>query len=106
MPRFRKKPILIEAKRLNASTTAEAGSLDPNTRAHAEIAGWMYGNGFADFRVTGDRAPFGLAIETLEGTMIAEPGDWIIREPFAMDGRKFYPCKPRIFEATYEPADV
>ncbi len=29
------------------------------------------------------------------------PGDWIIPEP---DGRGFYPCKPDIFEATYDPA--
>jgi hypothetical protein len=28
------------------------------------------------------------------------PGDWIIPEP---DGKHFYPCKPDIFEATYEP---
>lgn len=27
-------------------------------------------------------------------------GDWIITEP---DGKHFYPCKPDIFEATYEP---
>jgi hypothetical protein len=30
-------------------------------------------------------------------------GDWIIRE---RDGRGFYPCKPDIFEATYDPADM
>jgi hypothetical protein len=29
------------------------------------------------------------------------PGDWFIREP---DDRGFYPCKPDIFDATYEPA--
>lgn len=30
-----------------------------------------------------------------------EPGDWVIREP---DGRGFYPCKPDIFDSTYEEA--
>lgn len=39
-----------------------------------------------------------LGIETLEGTMWAAPGDWIIR---GVQG-EFYPCKSDIFEATYE----
>lgn len=38
-------------------------------------------------------------IKTLEGTMRAEIGDWIIR---GVKG-EFYPCKPDIFAATYEP---
>lgn len=38
-------------------------------------------------------------IHTLEGVMTAEIGDWIIR---GVKG-EFYPCKPDIFEATYEP---
>ena len=39
-------------------------------------------------------------IETLEGQMKAVAGDWIIR---GVEG-EFYPCKPAIFAATYEPA--
>jgi hypothetical protein len=39
-------------------------------------------------------------IETLEGTMRAEVGDWIIT---GVKGER-YPCKPDIFAATYEPA--
>jgi hypothetical protein len=38
-------------------------------------------------------------IDTLEGGHIVCPGDWIIR---GVQG-EFYPCKPDIFEATYEP---
>lgn len=37
-------------------------------------------------------------IETLEGVMHAEPGDWIIT---GVNGER-YPCKPDIFEKTYE----
>ncbi len=37
-------------------------------------------------------------IETLEGTMRGNPGDWIIT---GIKGER-YPCKPDIFEATYE----
>lgn len=40
----------------------------------------------------------GLKIFTLEGVMHAEIGDWIIK---GIKG-EFYPCKPDIFEATYE----
>ena len=38
-------------------------------------------------------------IETLEGTMVGNVGDWLIRGV----GGEFYPCKPDIFEKTYEP---
>ena len=39
-------------------------------------------------------------IETLEGTMVANPGDFVIE---GIKG-EFYPCKPDIFAATYEAA--
>jgi len=44
-----------------------------------------------------------ISIPTREGIMDANIGDYIIKEPFATDNRKFYPCKPDIFEQTYEP---
>lgn len=40
-------------------------------------------------------------IETLEGTMHASIGDWIIT---GVNGEK-YPCKPDIFKKTYEPEE-
>jgi hypothetical protein len=40
-------------------------------------------------------------IATMEGTMIARAGDWIIK---GVKG-EFYPCKPDIFAATYESAE-
>lgn len=43
-----------------------------------------------------------LLIPTLEGEMICSLGDYLIKEPFPTDWRKFYPCKPEIFEKTYE----
>lgn len=43
-----------------------------------------------------------LDIETLEGTMHASVGDYIIT---GVNGEQ-YPCKPDIFEQTYEPADA
>ncbi len=43
-----------------------------------------------------------LEIPTLEGVMKASPGDWIIK---GIKG-EFYPCKPDIFDATYEQDTV
>lgn len=40
---------------------------------------------------------FGIYIPTLEGKMLARPGDYIIK---GVEG-EFYPCKPQIFKATY-----
>ena len=39
-----------------------------------------------------------LHIQTLEGTHLANEGDWIIRGVH----QEYYPCKPDIFEETYE----
>lgn len=44
-------------------------------------------------------APFRIPIPTLEGTMIANEGDYII---CGVNG-EYYPCKPDIFKKTYEP---
>lgn len=61
MPKFRKKPVVIEAVRTETM----------------------------------------VSIETLEGVMTANPGDWIIT---GIKGER-YPCKPDIFAATYEPVE-
>ena len=42
-----------------------------------------------------------LEIETLEGTMKADKGDWIIR---GVKG-ELYPCKPDVFDLTYEEVE-
>jgi len=96
--KFHKKPVEIEAVHLDPDITEAEDVLSPHDAAHATIAGWMLGHGFRDFRVVGPRRPFGIEIHTLEGVMRAEPGDWIIR---GVQG-EFYPCKPDIFEQTYE----
>lgn len=43
-----------------------------------------------------------IGIMTNEGMMVANINDWIIKEPFETENIKFYPCKPDIFEKTYE----
>jgi hypothetical protein len=46
--------------------------------------------------------PVFMLISSLEGWMRAEIGDWIIR---GVEG-EFYPCKPSVFAATYEPEET
>lgn len=82
MPTYRKKPVEIEAVQLPMTSA-------PSWLADAMDAG--------NVRLYVDGAA---AIDTLEGTMRAAPGDWIIQ---GVKG-EIYPCKPDIFAATYEPA--
>ena len=51
--------------------------------------------------ITARRATQAEEIATLEGTMRAEPGDWIIT---GVKGER-YPCKPDIFAMTYDPVE-
>ena len=95
MGMFRKKPVVIEAVQvpLNSKT-------DENMVAWGKLAAWLQMN-WCVFHVV-DVAPSGQGVDvmTLEGTMLARPGDWIIR---GVKG-EFYPCKPEIFAETYEAA--
>lgn len=50
--------------------------------------------------INAEQTPCRVEIETLEGTMMAVAGDWIIT---GVNGER-YPCKPDIFEKTYMPA--
>ncbi len=86
--KFRKKPVVIDAIQFNPPLPAEAA---PVWLQDALISGKVYYQG-------GD-APY-LTIETLEGNHRADVGDWIIR---GIKG-ELYPCRPDIFEATYDPA--
>lgn len=85
MTKYRKKPIEIEAWRFG-------GPDMPGWLVAAMEAGtvmWHKG--------TRDSSPC-YTIMTLEGTMRADPGDWIIK---GVAG-EIYPCKPDIFDKTYE----
>lgn len=103
MPKFRKKPVVVEAMQIeaddnNRNSDGSESFLDPNRASIAKVSGWMLGHGFSAFRVVGN-GPFGLSIETLEGPISYEPGWWIIR---GVQG-EFYGCKAEVFAETYEP---
>ena len=87
--RFRKKPVVIEAMQYIWR--------EPNQTNALEIVKWVNANS-GEAGMPGPVIRW-LSIVTLEGTMQASPGDWIIR---GVAG-EFYPCKPDIFTATYEP---
>ena len=83
MAKFRKKPVIVEAIQWTGK------NLD-------ELRRFMKGN-LPDLGAVG--RPDSLIIYTLEGNHYANIGDWIIK---GVKG-EFYPCKPDIFEQTYEP---
>ena len=91
MPRFRKKPVEIEARQFDGT---RYGAL--------ELIEWMEGGGRVESGILHGQVH--LVVTTLEdgefgeAKHVASPGDWIIR---GVQG-EFYPCKPDIFEATYE----
>lgn len=83
--KVRKKPVVVDAE-----------IFDGTLECAEKLALWIgspaaIGEGRNSTRI--------LSIQTLEGVMRAEHGDWIIR---GVEG-EFYPCKPAIFAKTYEP---
>lgn len=89
MPKFRKKPVVIEAVQFTGKNTDEILKF---VNIGDDRVAFVSSYGLDGY----DK----LTIKTLEGRMLAESGDWIIR---GVKG-EFYPCKPDIFEATYEKA--
>lgn len=89
--KFRKKPVVIEAVRI---TDDELALRDASLFSGGEII--AYGGDES----TGPEG-MGLLISTLEGPMLGRVGDYIIK---GVQG-EFYPCKPDIFEATYETVE-
>ena len=87
--KFRKKPVVIEAWQIPLDS-------DDSTR---ETPSWVIQAVIA--RTVELIGPGGKAyINTLEGKMAADPGDWLIK---GVKG-ELYACKPDIFAMTYEPA--
>ena len=77
--KFRKKPVVIEAAQwFKLGDHPQVINLPP-THGYVATHGW---------------------IDTLEGGHVVTPGDWIIT---GVKG-EHYPCKPDIFQQTYEPA--
>lgn len=90
LKKYRKKPVVIDAIQLDAQNMGplveQMKKEGHEVRTHSEPP---------------MRAITGIAIKTLEGTMIGNIGDYIIK---GVQG-EYYPCKPDIFEKTYDKVD-
>lgn len=87
--KFRKKPVAIEARQFETNNA-------PNDDHMDSLRDWINNEGGMARHDSTD-----IFIHTLEGEMRASVGDWIIK---GVKG-EFYPCKPDIFAATYEPVE-
>ena len=81
--KYRKKPVVVEAVQYTGSNFSTIKEFADGCDRRVAMA-------FDDE----------VMIRTLEGDMIARPGDWIIK---GVHG-ELYPCKPDIFAETYEEA--
>jgi hypothetical protein len=123
MPKFRKKPIVVEASQwfkngdhpkdyASDRSGFKDGNLVTYTKEHAKAEGWE-GEVVRYYRTPdldgatacahcGDIMHNHGWIDTLEGGHIVCPGDWVIT---GVKG-EHYPCKPDIFAVTYELAET
>jgi hypothetical protein len=89
MPLYRSKPKIVQAVQLEPHKAAE-------------IANWCGGEVVEEIdALDPDKRFVGINIPTLEGVMRASQGDYVIK---SVKG-EFYPCKPDIFEASFELND-
>ena len=96
--KYRKKPVVVEAIQLRWTTWNEL--CDFLGSIISEDNPGRNSNDYSD--TCGEQPPYiELTIPTLEGNHAAKHGDWIIK---GVKG-EFYPCKPDIFEQTYEKAE-
>lgn len=94
--KYRKKPVEIEAMQWDG--TAEGATPIINWILQAGASAYYNCLNAQRCQEHSGDTPHSIAIRTLEGTMHADLKDWVIR---GVQG-EFYPCKPAIFEATYE----
>lgn len=91
MLKYRKKPVVVEAVRWTGSNLEEIRNFVGSDLIEECVE-------LFDIKRTLKEMLVDIAIDTLEGTMRVDYGDYIIK---GVKG-EFYPCKPDIFLATYE----
>ena len=92
--KYRKKPVVIEAIQWDGLNFNDILKFTGSGNIKLE----EIRKPDADMRIPGS---YVLTIRTLEGVMEASKGDYIIK---GVNG-EFYPCKPDIFEKTYEKVE-
>ncbi len=94
MAKYRKKPVTIEAYQYEGDFISSGNWTAPDWVNEA------YNNGILVYKEVGDTPPE-LYVKTIEGDMKCNYKDYIIK---GVKG-ELYPCKPDIFEETYEQVD-
>ena len=89
---YRKRPVIVEAIEWTGENRFDVDQFVKDTTSEERFAV------FSRPEPEGEADVWELSIKTLEGTMKANYGDFIIK---GING-EFYPCKPDIFKATYE----
>jgi hypothetical protein len=84
--KYRKKPVTVEVVHWTGNNLQEVLDFIDKTR----------------YTFSENEKGTAIYLDTLEGGHIASVGDWIIK---GVKG-EFYPCKPDIFEKTYEKVDI
>jgi hypothetical protein len=89
MPRFRRKPVEVYAEQYHEGV---------------DLSSVCRGGPSCETEELRDSSHWKPHVHTVHQgqSVILEDGDWIMPEP---DGIHFYPCKPKIFQEIYEPAD-
>lgn len=95
--KYRKIPVVVDAIQWTGENQREMFDFLTN---YEKADDYMSASG-EHFIIDHNAVKGGLVIKTLEGEHIASIGDYIIR---GVAG-EFYPCKPEIFEKTYERAE-
>lgn len=96
--KYRKKPVVVDAIQWDGKNHREMFDFLTNYEKTNEF---MSAQG-KNFYINHDKVKGGLVIKTLEGEHFASIGDYIIK---GVQG-EFYPCKPYIFEQTYEMVEI
>lgn len=99
--KFRKKPVIIDAIKWNGKNQREMYDFLTDNE-QLDYPATLEDDTFRIDLCNGGCQVGNLIIKTSEGEMKADIGDYVIKEPFPTDDRKFYPCKPDIFDKTYE----
>ena len=94
--KFRKKPVVVEAIKLKDSKQSTVKKCLEFLGQQVDTGCTMASDYFDNYCKIVEYD--GIKIKTLEGVMTASIGDYIIK---GVNG-EFYPCKPDIFEKTYE----
>lgn len=102
--RYRKKPVVVEAMRFDGTPESGAAicawAIAADGGAKAEYHPFLADRFKGDPKVYVAHPDPYMRIVAPGGTMVASPGDWIVRS----SAGEFYSSTPEMFAATYEPA--